>query len=174
MKITQPRELTRENVEKWGENFVKNVKRTTTRTELDRLILAVERRQFKDNRMGEWTDVVFDAGKGKVTADTMFGILSEDWNISTFEKKILDANPGGLLRRIERTELKEENGEWQLGSMKILSSGGEAVVLEETIGGLEVAVRIQCFDPLLFTKGIAGYDFEWHLSEGEFLITEKK
>ena len=168
MKITQPKELSRENLEKWGENFVKNVKRTTTRTELDRLILAVERRQFNYDHMARWTEVVFDAGKGKVQTRS-YG--SEDWNISTFEKKILDANPG-LLRRIERTELKEENGEWQLGSMKIISSGGEAVVLEETIGGLEVAVRVQCFDPLLFTKGIAGYDFQWHLSEGEFLITE--
>ena len=166
--INQPIELTRENLENWGKNFVKKVKRTTTRTELDWLILAVERREFKSDYMARWTEVVFDAGKGKVEAGFNG---SEDWNISTFEKNILDANPG-LLRRIERTELKEENGEWQLGSMKIISSGGEAVVLEETIGGLEVAVRVQCFDPLLFTKGIAGYDFEWHFSEGEFLITE--
>ena len=162
MKITHPSELTRENVEKWGENFVKKAKRTTTRTELDRLILAVERRQFKDDDVARWTEVVFDAGKGEVQVS--WG--SEDWNISTFEKKILDANPG-LLRRIERTELKEENGEWQLGSMKIISSGGEAVVLEETIGGLEVAVRVQCFDPFLFTKKAIGqYQFEWHLSGG--------
>ena len=166
MMINQPKELSRENLKKWGENFVKKVKRTTTRTELDRLILAVERRQFKNDLSGEWTEVVFDAGKGEVKAGRW---CSEDWKISTFEKKILDAH-SGLLRKIERTELKEENGEWQLGSMKIISSGGEAGVLEETIGGMEVAVRVQCFDPFLFTKGIDKYEFEWHLSGGEFLV----
>ena len=67
--INQPRELSRENLEKWGENFVKNVKRTTTRTELDRLILAVERREFENRWLAKWTEVVFDDAKGKVKAD---------------------------------------------------------------------------------------------------------
>ena len=166
MTITQPIQLSRENLEKWGENFVKKVERTTTRTELDRLILAVERREFKQSYMAKWTKVVFDDAKGEVRKD--------DWDISSFEKQILDANKD-FRRNINRAELNEENGEWKTASMKsnglkIISAGGEAVVLEETIKGMEVAVRVQCFDPFLFTRGIEEYEFEWHLSGGEFLI----
>ena len=61
--ISHPRELTKENLDKWLEEFLKKIKRTTSRTQLDRLILAVERRQFQDDWMSQWTEVTFEDGK---------------------------------------------------------------------------------------------------------------
>jgi hypothetical protein len=167
MKIkTHPRELTRNNLEKWRKEFFKKVKRTTTRTDLDRLILAVDRRKFEDNIMGDWTEVIFENEKGKVTNDRK---RSEKFEISEFERKILDRAPNLKTRKIIRSDLKEENGEWQLcNSLKKISSGGEAVVFEEIISGLKVAVRVACFDSALFTKEMEQNEFEWHLSKGDF------
>ena len=164
MKIlTHPKELTRDNLEKWRKEFVKKMKRTTTRTDLDRLILAVDRRKFKEDYMAGWTKVIFENGKGKVT--TKEG-LSEKFVISEFERKILGQKKnhlGSLFRKIldqkknlKNTELKksaltQENGEWTLdSSLKEISRGGEAVVLEETIEGLKVAVRVRVPNTLLY------------------------
>jgi hypothetical protein len=87
--FTHPRELTRKNLEIWRKEFVKKLasRRTTTRTDSDRLVLAVERREFKKEEMAEWTEVIFEEGKGKVT--TKNGI-SEEFKISEFERKILE------------------------------------------------------------------------------------
>jgi hypothetical protein len=75
-----------------------------------------------------------------------------------------------LKRKIKRSELKEENGDWNLdSSLKEISRGGEALVLEETISGLKVAVRVQCFDSALFTGDMKDYYFNSHLSKGDFL-----
>ena len=51
--------------------------------------------------------------------------------------------------------MKEETGEWILGQslqQKMISAGGEAIVLKENFGELEVAVRVQAFDSALFTE----------------------
>ena len=167
--ITHPRELTRKNLEKWRKEFVKKLKRTTTRTDSDRLILAVDRREFDNEQMAEWTDVVFENGKGKITYKDCD---SEEFQISEFERKILERNPHLKTGRILRSDLKEENGVWQLDkSLKKISSGGEAVVIEEIISGLNVAVRVQCFDSALFTRDMEENEFEWHLSKGNFLTS---
>ena len=130
---THPKELTRENLEKWRKEFVKKVKRTTTRTDLDRLILAVERREFENKEMAEWTEVVFENREGKVT--TKYD-QSEEFKISEFERKILERNQYLEKREIAKSELKEEQGEWQLDkTIKEISFGGEAIVLEEIIAG---------------------------------------
>ena len=172
MKITtHPRELTEEVLEKWREEFVKKVKRKTSRTDVDRLILAVERREFEidiPSAACRWTEVVFENGKGKVSRKNRF--LAE-WKISDFETGILEKNPELKNRNIKKSDLREENAEWDLGSsLKEISRGGEAIVLDEKIGGLEVAARVQCFDSALFTGDIEDYKFKWHLSSGEFSI----
>ena len=161
---THPKELSRENLEEWRKEFVEKVKRTTTRTDSDRLILAVERKEFGDEWMAEWTEVIFDNDKGKAT--TKLG-SSEEFEISKFERKILDRASNLKTRKILRSDLEEENGEWQLDkSLKKISSGGEAVVFEEIISGLKVAVRVACFDSALFVEDKEKYKFEWHLSKG--------
>ena len=167
MKIeTHPKELTRENLEKWRKEFVKKIGRTTTRSDLDRLILAVERREFKEYSMALWTEVFFQNKKGKVT---LINNLYEEFVVSEFERTILEREPNLNSRKIEKSNLKHEDGEWQLEkSLKKISSGGEAVVLEEIISGLKVAVRVACFDPALFTGDMEEYEFEWHLSKGDF------
>ena len=44
MKVmTHPKELSRENIRLWLETFVKKLKRSSTRNDLDRLILSAER-----------------------------------------------------------------------------------------------------------------------------------
>ena len=90
----------------------------------------------------------------------------EGWEVSAFERKILDKSPD-LNRAIKRWEQNEEKGEWKLdgSSLKIITAGGEAVLLEEEIGGLKVAVKVQCFDPALFTHGMDGYETEMHSAE---------
>ena len=50
-------------------------------------------------------------------------------------------------------DLKEETGTWSYDeSTKILAEGGEAIVYSEKFDDLETAVRIQPFDPYLFTE----------------------
>ena len=167
MKIlTHPKELTRENLGKWRKEFVKKIGRTTTRTDLDRLILAIERREFK-NKIADWTEVIFEDVTGKVTDE----YRSEEFEISEFEGKILDRNQNLKNKEIKKSALKEENGEWTLdGSLEEISRGGEAVVFKETISGLQVAVRVACFDSALFTGDMEDCSFQWHLSKG-YLIS---
>ena len=120
MKIlTHPKELTRDNLEKWRKEFVKKIGRTTTRTDLDRLILAVERRQFERDVMASWTGVFFENEKGKVITEipSRFdnGVIkefkiykSEEFEISQFERAILEQNQNQKGRKIEKSELTEE------------------------------------------------------------------
>ena len=127
--------------------------------------MAVERREFKYEPMAEWTEVIFEDGKGKITDRNG----SEEFEISKFELKILDQAKNLKSGKILRSDLKEENGKWQLDTtMKEISSGGEAVVFEEIIAGLKIAVRVQCFDSALFTGDMEEYEYQWHLSNGDF------
>ena len=73
---------------------------------------------------------------------------------------------------IERYEIKEESGEWKLDNQlkrKLISEGGEALVFSEKFGGNEMAVRVQIFDPILFTKKLGGdqIKLKTHLISGE-------
>ena len=164
---THPKVLTRDKLEKWRKEFVKKMRRTTTRTDFDRLLLAVDRRQFEKDWMAGWTEVTFENEKGKVTDKNGD---SEEFEISEFERKILDQNQNKKKIELKKSALKEENGEWTLDcSLKEISRGGEAVVLKETIAGLKVAVRVACFDSALFVGNMNDCSFDWHLSKGDFL-----
>ena len=99
MKIlTHPKELTRDNLEKWRKEFVKKIGRTTTRTDLDRLILAVERRKFKKDHMATWTEVTFGKNKGQVKTKDSW----EEFQISEFERKIIEQNQNLLNKEIKK------------------------------------------------------------------------
>jgi hypothetical protein len=162
--LTHPKELTRENLKEWRKEFVKKIERTTTREDSDRLILAVERKEFKDQDTADWTKVIYENGKGKISYP-----FCEEFEMSEFERKILNQNENLKNQEIKKSALKEENGDWNLdGSLKEISRGGEAVVLEETIAELKVAVRVQCFDSALFTGDMENCSFDWHLSKGYF------
>ena len=78
--------------------------------------------------------------------------------------KILSENPDLLDILIGRSEIKEENGKWQLLDgleEKIISEGGEAIVFCEKFGEVEFAVRVQLFDPFLFTEKFAANQIKW-------------
>ena len=166
---THPRELTEEILEKWRKEFVKKLKRTTSRTDVDRLLMAVERREFDGELFkidARWTDVIFENGKGKASWKNRVIAL---WNINEFERKILERNPHLKNRKIENSSLRVEHSEWNLDSSLIeISRGGEALVLEEIICGLKLVARVQCFDSALFTGDMENYKFKWHLSSGKF------
>merc|ERR1712176_809643 len=160
---THPEQLSRANLEQWRKDFVEKLKRTTTRTDQDRLILAIDRREFEDWTMAEWTEVIFGNEKGKVSYTDKYGDFeSEEFNLSDFERKILAKNENLRNQKIEKSSLKAEDGNWNL---KGISSGGEAIVFKEKIDGLELAVRVACFDSALFTGDTEDYSYEWHLSE---------
>ena len=89
MSDFHPRELSRYAVEKWLEDFKKKLKRTTSRDDLDRLILSVERYEVEKSSLAGWEEVLFENGKGKV--DTEYN--SEEWFITSFQKMILEKNP---------------------------------------------------------------------------------
>ena len=55
---------------------------------MDRLILAVERREFEHGAMAGWTKVIFENAKGKVWDDGN----PRDFEIFEFERKILEQN----------------------------------------------------------------------------------
>ena len=91
---------------------MKKIGRTTTRTDLDRLILAVERREFEDEEIAEWKVVIFENGRGKATRK----YDSEEFEISEFERRILDQNKDFENQEIKKSAMKEENGDWKLDS----------------------------------------------------------
>ena len=54
-----------------------------------------------------------------------------------------------------RSKIKHESGKWEIPvdlQNEKISSGGEALIFSERFGDLETAVRVQIFDPFLFTK----------------------
>ena len=80
--------------------------------------------------------------------------------------------------KISRWEIKEESGKWDLPGeieTKLISEGGEALVISEQFGNLETAVRVQVFDPFLFTDGFGADSFSLsvNLSKGgDFIFSE--
>ena len=81
-----------------------------------------------------------------------------------------------LQNQLSRSEIKEENGEWQIPAeleLKILSEGGEALVFSEKFGDVETAVRVQIFDPFLFTDDFSLHLLTWkiHFEKGQFFLS---
>ena len=77
---------------------------------------------------------------------------------------------------IGRFEIKEESGEWKFGNelkRKLLSEGGEAIVLKWIFGRVEMAVRIHLFDAYLFTDKFAASELKCktHLISGKIDIS---
>ncbi|CBY30392.1 unnamed protein product [Oikopleura dioica] len=87
-----------------------------------------------------------------------------------FQKQILKSNGALKNELISRSKIKEESGKWELPAnflTKIISEGGEALVFSENFGNTETAVRLQIFDPFLFTKdfGLDSLCWKTHYEE---------
>ena len=143
-----PHQLTKESVDNWLKVFYKQLQRTSSRNHLDRLILSIERTDFNNTDSAGWSEFIFENNVGKVHPESK-------WQATLLQKKILESNYDCRANFIPRSELKEETGSWQLNDSlkkKLISKGGEAIVIMEEIEGLEVVARVQVFDPLVFTK----------------------
>jgi hypothetical protein len=155
--------------ENWLTGFLAKLKRTSTRTEKCRLISSVERMTFEnDNYAAWWKNVRF--GEDEVEIFGRFGCLQKI-KLTKFQKMILNSNSNLKNVMISRSEIKEENGKWEIEAelkKKLLSKGGEALVFSEEFGNLETAVRLQIFDSSLFTKdfGLDSITWKIHFEKG--------
>jgi hypothetical protein len=166
----EKREALRGKFDEWLKCFLPKLKRESTRTAKCRLLASVERHEFGDKyNAREWQFCKFVGNKGIIFAENKD--QQEEFEATSFQKKILRENPELLNVFISRSEIKEENGKWQfLDGLKekIISEGGEAIVFSEKFGETEFAVRVQVFDPFLFTTMFAANQIKWktHLISG--------
>ena len=164
------RENGKKEIEKWLKGFLAKLKRTSTRTEKCRLILAVERMQFENNdyaalwqyvRFGEENVEILDPRKNVVKKNL------QKLKITEFQKQLLKSNAALKNQLIGNSEIKEEKGEWNIPAelkTKIISEGGEALVFSENFGICETAVRVQIFDPFLFTDNFGLDLLTWKIN----------
>lgn len=104
----------------------------------------------------------------------------EKFKVTSFQKRILRRDPNLSNIFIGRSEIKEENGYWKLTDeviRKLISEGGEALIFLEKFSKTDMVVRIQAFDPFLFTAMLRCDEFKWrtHLISGgsSFVITQE-
>ena len=165
------REALRGRFDEWLKCFLPKLKRESTRTAKCRLLASVERHEFKDKLNAiSWRFCKFDGNEGIIFDANKK--QKEVFDATSFQKKILRENPDLLNVLIGRSEMKEENGKWQFLDglkKKMISEGGEAIVFSEKFGDGDFAVRVQVFDPFLFTTKLAANQIRWttHLISGE-------
>jgi hypothetical protein len=149
-----PEQITRDKIDKWLKVLLPMVKRTSSRTPTCQLIASIERTEFRTNSIAyQWQNVIFFNSCS--FADNKCSGLYEKLALTPFQNRILVDNPDLKWKIINRWEIKEETGEWILPNQLkkiVISEGGEALVIAASFGDLKTAVRIQAFDPLLFTE----------------------
>jgi len=154
----------------WLKNFCPKLKRTTTRTERCRLLLSVERMEFNDDHIAStWKNVVFNNGRVALYDDNEK--LLETLDMYCLQKEIIRDNPNLQGTRLSRYDIKEEYGKWRLADelqSKLISAGGEAIILQEKFDVMEMAVRIHVFDPFLFTDQALEPEFKIFHESGIF------
>ncbi|CBY34845.1 unnamed protein product, partial [Oikopleura dioica] len=164
------RENGKNEIEKWLEGFLAKLKRTSTRTEKCRLILAVERMQFEDDWYAAWWKHVRFGEENVKILDTGINVGKKDLQkikITEFQKELLKSNASLKNQLIGHSEIKEEKGEWQIPAelkTKIISEGGEALVFSEKFGICENAVRVQILDPFLFSNNFGLNFLTWKIN----------
>ena len=168
------RENGKREFEKWLTGFLAKLKRTSTRTEKCRLISSVERMTFENDRYAAlWEYVRFgDEEELEIFLENKYRSFQKI-KLTDFQKIILNSNPNLKNEMISRSEIREESGEWDISAelkTKMISEGGEALVFSEEFGNLKTAVRLQIFDPFLFTKNFELDSLSWkiHFEKGLF------
>ena len=128
--------------------------------------------QFRDDANAFWWQFYeFDGTKGTIL--NQWKEKKEDFEMTEIQKQILLSEPALMNKEISRWEIEEELGEWDLPheiKTKLISGGGEAIVFAEQFGSLETAVRVQVFDPFLFTDRAGSLSWRINLSKGKNLI----
>ena len=162
------RENGKEEIGNWLAGFLAKLKRTSSRTEKCRLISSVERITFEDNRYAAvWQHVQFGEDEAEIFWSESISL--QKIKLTEFQKMILNLNLKNVM--ISRSEIIEENGDWEIEAelkKKLLSKGGEAMVFSEEFENLETAVRLQIFDPFVFTKdfGLDSISWKIHFEKG--------
>ena len=159
----------KEEMEIWLTGFLAKLKRTTTRTQKCRLILSVERMLFEEDwYAAAWEYVRF----GDDEAETFWPSKTslQKLKVTEFQKMILKLDPSLKNQLISRSKIEQETGQRDipndLTSRKI-SEGGEALVFSEIFGEQETAVRVQVFDPFLFTNNFGFWSLSWKIHFGK-------
>ena len=160
-------------VENWLEEFVQKLKRTSTRSQKCRLILSIERMLLVENDYANrWQRLRISEDYGEIF-DEQFSRIQKI-KTTEFQRLLLRYDAALKNHLISRSDVSEENGNWHIPAEllpKIISEGGEALVLSEEFGSLKTAVRVQIFDPFLFTKdfGVDSISWKIHMRESQFL-----
>ena len=169
------RENGKEEIGKWLTGFLAKLKRTSTRTEKCRLISSLERMTFEDKNHAVWWEYVrFGEEEAEIFAYVKdVKVDLQKVQLTNFQKMILNSNSNLENEMISRSEIREENGEWNIPAelqIKLISEGGEALVFSEEFGNFKTAVRLQIFDPALFTKDFGDDSLSWkiHFEKGLF------
>ena len=159
------RENGKQEMEIWLTGFLAKLKRNSTRTQKCRLISSVERMKFEEDlhavlwqcvRFGEEEAEIFDKDEDSL----------ENIKLTRFQKNLLNSSDVLKNQLIFRSKIKEESGKWDVSGdlkKKVISEGGEALVLSQKFGDLETAVRVQIFDPFLFTNGFHLDFLDWRI-----------
>jgi len=164
------RENGKEEMENWHIGFLGKLKRTSTRSTKCRLISSVERMEFENFHYSyRWHFVQFADDEGEIF-DKNEECLQK-FKITEFQKLLLNSDSMLKNQLLSRSEIKEETGEWTIAAdlqNKIISEGGEACVFSENFDGFETAVRVQIFDPFLFTDdfGLDSLSWKMHFEKG--------
>ena len=162
----------RKRVGKWMTGFSKKLNRTSTRKDKCRLLSSIERTQFEnDINAVFWRFVKFDENHATIYNGKKEFL--EETRLNGFQKMLLKSNTSLKNEFLGRSEIQVETGEWNIEpNIEILSEGGEALVLSIIFGADEAAVRIQVFDPMLFTEKLRLDSCTWkiHFENGTFFI----
>ena len=146
-----------------------------TRSTKCRLISSVERMEFEDvNSSYLWQCVRFGDDEGKIFNKTKKS--SQKFKLTEFQKLLLNSDTMLKNQFLSRSEIKEETGNWKIAAdlqNKIISEGGEASVFIENFDGFETAVRVQIFDPFLFTDdfGLDSLSWKMHFEKGWVFVS---
>jgi hypothetical protein len=159
------RENGKQEIEVWLTGFLAELKRNSTRTQKCRLISSLERMKFEDDADAVWWKYVrFEEDEAEIFDKDKRSL--EKIKITKFQKNLLTSSNMLKHQLIFRSEIKEESGKWKVSDnskTKIISEGGEALVLSEKFEDLETAVRVQIFDPFLFTKDFGFDSLTWKI-----------
>ncbi|CBY12417.1 unnamed protein product [Oikopleura dioica] len=157
------REILRNEIDEWVECFLPKLERESTREDKCRLVASVKRHEFGDyNHARPWGYCKFVGNTGIIFWEE--NIELERFKTTPFQRKILRRNPTLENVILGRFEIKEETGEWKLNDElknKMISEGGEALIILEQFGKLETAVRIHVFDAFLFTTKFGQNELKW-------------
>jgi hypothetical protein len=164
------RENEKEEMDIWLTGFLAKLKRDSTRTQKCRLISSVERMQFKnDYHAVDWQYVQFGEEEAEIFEKNKRSL--QKIKLTEFQKMILESDSSLKNQLLCRSKINEETGKWNipadLENQKI-SEGGEALVFYENFEKKETAVRVQIFDPFLYTNdfGLDSLTWKIHFEKG--------